>query len=372
MEEAPFPFFKEESMKKFSIISLVVVVFLLCGFLYAAPDVPEQKYRVLVLGDIHYDGEAYHASDPEKSYQKNERIRNFDMWKFASSDLLATAAKQLDKDTLFVVQLGDFIQGDCDTAELQEKMFRDGFAKVKSFFPGHKLLAVKGNHDIRLLKKNDDGPAKRVFLPLIAEQMGQPELKNGNYAIRHGKDLYIGFDGFVPGGVEFVKKTLADNPDVRYVFFMTHLPVLPCSKGNPAWLIPSYSEIADLLASRRAIILTAHTHVISFMGRDNPSGKLTQLVTTSIGCNWTPDKKPKAAISGWDAFYKEIPERVRNTPAQKAALESMRDSSIRFEQFTPQSGFLVLDIDDNRVEAKIYTDKSGNPSILKVLRENKR
>ncbi|MBR2632350.1 MAG: metallophosphoesterase, partial [Lentisphaeria bacterium] len=108
-------------------------------------------YNFIALGDIHFDGAQYHKLPPQTAGRKKERQRNLSMWESGKSAavLSAAAAQAKSSKPAFVVQLGDFTQGDCDTPELQEQMFADGFAKVKSFFPGLKLFPVKGNHDVR-------------------------------------------------------------------------------------------------------------------------------------------------------------------------------------------------------------------------------
>ena len=103
-----------------------------------------------------------------------------------------------------------------------------------------------------------------------------------------GRDLYIAIDGFIPAKATeaFVKKTLAAHPDTRYVFFMTHLPVLPASIRAPFWLVPGYDKIAGMLETRNTLILAAHTHSPSLSTRTTARGKLTQLIVASLGNSW--------------------------------------------------------------------------------------
>ena len=153
-------------MKKLLLL-LSAVIFVLCGC-QSQKACAGSSYDVMVLGDLHFDGMEYHTSKAVTEARARERVRNCTMWKEATPKLLAAAAKQMNKDIPFVIQAGDFTQGDCDTFELHEKMIRDGFAKVKSYFPNHKLLPVRGNHDVRMLKGNSGTPTIRAFFPLIA------------------------------------------------------------------------------------------------------------------------------------------------------------------------------------------------------------
>ena len=167
----------------------------------------KDDYRLTVLGDIHFDGKAYHIADPdpESMHGAKERNRNIAMWENGSSDaLLAAASQQSCKDTPFVIQLGDLTQGDCDNAELQDKAFYDAVARLKQHFPGRKTLSLVGNHDVRGLADAPES-ADRVFVPLMKAELGVPvEMDGTNYALRYGKDLYIFYD-------YTIKKRLEEN-----------------------------------------------------------------------------------------------------------------------------------------------------------------
>jgi HK97 gp10 family phage protein len=195
---------------------LLTILTILTGIYLAAGE----KYSFMTLGDIHFDGKEYHTSEPAQPHKKNERKRNITMWQNgASRSVLTAAARQLSADMPFVIQVGDFTQGDCDTYELQEKMFADGFAVVKSFFPNHKLLAVKGNHDVRTVKPGlHNKPAANAFLPLIAKELNRKSVE-GNYTVIQGKDLYIFFDSFVKPkeSAAFVEKALKDKVTLNHV-----------------------------------------------------------------------------------------------------------------------------------------------------------
>ena len=175
-------------MRKFLLL-FAAVMFLLCGC-QSQKACAQHSYDVMVLGDLHYDGMEYHTSKAVTGARAKERVRNCTMWQEATPKLLAAAAKQMNKDIPFVIQVGDFTQGDCDTFELHEKMIRDGFAKVKSYFPNHKLFPVRGNHDVRMLKGNNGTPTIRAYFPLIAKELGVEKV-TGTYTVRQGKDLYI-------------------------------------------------------------------------------------------------------------------------------------------------------------------------------------
>ena len=336
----------------------------------------EAAYQVTVLGDVHYDGPEFHVK-PEHGNRATERKRNFAMWKDKSPDLLKTAAGLTGKSSAFVVQLGDLTQGDCDTNELHEALFKKAFGTVKAFFPDLPVLIVKGNHDVRSCgKQNNPAPAKNALLPLVAAELGEKELPNGNYAFLKGKDLYVALDGFIgaPKIVAFLKKTLSEHPDTRYVFVMTHLPVVAVSVGRPFWRLPGADKVIEMLETRRSVILAGHTHNWSFIERRTEKGRVVQLVTTSMGCSWTPGHVLESSMD-WPKYVEAVHARNGKSEAGKKLIKNFdamaAAAKFSFALYGSKSGFTVLDINDSRVEARIYTDNSGTPALTLPLAENR-
>ena len=343
------------------------VFFLLLSVVSAAET---GAYRVMFLGDVHYDALEYHHA----GYRKKRAFkRNVTMWESASPQLLKAAGEQAGKDNVaFVVQLGDITQGYSETPELQEKMLRTAFLKLKPFFADRPLLAVKGNHDVRVRSGNDNGPAERGLLPLVAAEKGLGKLSDGNCAFMQDNDLFIAVDGFVgmKPVVEFVRKSLEAHPDARYVFLMTHLPVLPASAQNPIWLLPGYEEIAAMLETKRALVIAAHTHRLSVTTRTTPRGTLPQLIVSSMGCSWHPDKLVPDPLADWEKFA---------AAAGKNMLKGRNSQKIRqwrhvttLGQYAQRrdfmnSGFAILDVNDERVEARVFTNMSGAPTLTLKL-----
>ena len=350
-------------------------------------------YRVLLLGDLHFDGTKYHLREPENEVQKRGRLRNLAMWEGKSQEMLADAASRLDDRCPFVLQAGDLTQGDCDTPELQSTMFRDCFRMLKQTFAGRPVLPVIGNHDLRLLDSvprwneydaagnclqeivGEYGPVRDAVIPFIKQEAGlttAPEAPR--YAVRRGDDLFIFLDPFRPGGVtNFLRETLEAAPDTRYVFVLTHLTLLPCdpAKGLALWLVPDYEEAAALLAPRNAVILAGHTHYHHLVRYRHPKGTLTQLVVSSMSTNW----KTGGPLRVWADDYAEYARKMSPYvsvpqldcfPAENYAehrtwcceVEGKRSS-------TP--GYAVLDIGAEGVSAGIYTGGDTPELELKLI-----
>ena len=337
-----------------------------------------KSYKIIVMGDAHFDAMEFHKTLPQTSGRKYERGRNITMWKAKSPALFAAAGKRAAAEHVaFAVQLGDLVQGDCDDAKLQGEMIRKAFAAIKKNFSGIPLLIVKGNHDVRVVgKSKNTAAANAALLPMISKELGRKVAKNSCYAFMRGRDLYIAIDGFIPAKetVAFVKKALAAHPDTRYVFFMTHLPIMPASLGAPFWLVPGYDKIAAMLEKRNVLILAAHTHSPSLSTRTTKRGKLTQLIVASLGSTWS-SKRGKGKCADWTSFASALEGGIQNgknpEKARKRWTDWKNSGEFTFQHYLRNSGFAVLEIDDEKVVAHYYINTSAKPAVTLELLTNR-
>jgi hypothetical protein len=355
--------------KGIRIMKKLFFLFALSFFTLIAAAEDPNAYRVLVLGDVHYDRTDLHT-DPDLA-----KKRNLAMWKRATPALLAYAGELAKTESAaFVIQLGDLTQGYAGTPELQRQMLTEGVAAVKKYFPETPLLIVRGNHDVSVLKgTNDDrSPADAVLIPATPDMPGlKKSAKNGNYSVRKGRDLFIAVDGFLPAQevVGFVKETLDANPDARYVFLLTHLPVLPASAKTPFWLLPGHYEIAELLETRQALILAAHTHIPSLACRATGRGKLPQLVVSSMGNRWSPDRLIAPNITSWEEFVeagKTVPQVGWNKKNRKRWPVLNAKGKYEFRQLFLNGGCVLLRVDDDGCTVE-YRNGGDQPAYVMRL-----
>jgi hypothetical protein len=347
---------------------VAALFFVLCGIFPAAAAKPGDAYTVMLLGDTHFDDGKYHLA-PLKGWRLNGQKRCLEMWERRSPELLAAAGKRAAAErVVLAVQLGDLVNGECDNPELLNKLFLAGFSEIKKYFPGMPLTAVKGNHDIRTVEKfRNNAPIDAALKKIVSAELGR-ELEVGScYSFRRGDDLFIVADGFITAGeiVAFVRTTLEKNPSTRYVFFLTHMPLIPASVKYPFWLLPGHVEVMEMLEKRNAVVIAAHTHVASYAVRHTAGGELPQLVVTSMGSEWDPGKIIPPKFDSWESFSKA--SRARAVPRDRYNPAEMWDPLEKrgvytFRQLFGNSGFAVLDVDDDRVEVRYYTDDSGTPS----------
>ena len=345
------------------------------------------SYNILLLGDLHYDGPAYHVREPENEVQKRGRLRNFAMWDGKSQDLLKEAASRVDDSFPWVVQLGDLSQGDGDDVELQSAMLRDAIATVKGNFPGKKFLPVIGNHDLRLLdafprwdEYDENGcctqkagceyrPIRNAVIPHVQAETGLETAPAAvDYVMHLGDDLYIFIDPFYPGGAtEFIRQALADTPDSRRVFVVSHLALFPCEPATKwaMWTIPDCAAVAEMLAPRRAVILSGHTHYNHLIRYRHPRGVINQLVLSSMSTHWRA--RPLELTTGnYADFAKLMFPYLEGRPREIFPDENYLDHRtwrcIADGKPSSATGYAVMRVTPDSVTAEIY-DGGATPAM---------
>lgn len=330
----------------------------------------KSDYQVTFLGDIHYDGPQYHIKPlPERSAKLH-----YGQWEQGLSQKVLAAAAEQSKDTAdFVVQLGDIINGDCDNAQMQGAALSDIHALLKKFFPGKKVLFLEGNHDHRGSQDAVQAPDRYIF-PLIQKELGENAVMYGtNYAVRYGKDLFIFYDYRRENSGEFTKKMIDSNSDARHIIFLTHLPMFPCSIGNPGWVVPHFKELIPLLAEKKAVVVCAHTHSMNHIVYKCDAGILPQVTVTSMGREWSPGTPLNVRCKSFDEWKKGINPRYFTLDRYKRSIENLNFFknenfiTYRVGHLAP-SGFMKLEIKGDRIISHIFTDNSGKPAESFILK----
>ena len=368
-------------MKNLLIFSLAAVIF--CGCC-------KKEYSVALLGDIHYDKAEFHDTDimkfkPHMDYIEgtknkdgNFSLRNHTFWTTKSKNLSmknvalnekmwqehvpqildAAALAAKENDSVFAVQLGDMIHGDCGTEALHRKNLQGAVDELDKRFE-QDIFILNGNHDSRGPGGEAAWDAVAVpYLKRIAKNMSP---KGVNFFLRVGKDLFYFHDLMNPD-VDFMEKVFNDNADARYTFFFTHVVVLPMDRGSfNDILSDDFHRVFALLEKRDAIILAAHTHRISLTRWHNKENghKMTQLVLNSTVRNFekqkdfVPDDSARRTRFQPEEFYKSLWKRY---------FEGKLETPVHANG----SGFALLRISDEGVFAEYYNIGQDKPHIFKL------
>ncbi|MBR0457638.1 MAG: metallophosphoesterase [Victivallales bacterium] len=370
-------------MKKWTMLAMVSLMLVgLFGFPNVRAD-DDTSYQVLVFGDVHHDSQDYRKDVESLAVnRKKELARNLRLWGKEKPgpipNMLAAASKEIP-NMAFGVQLGDITQGDCGEGSLHEKAFRAVLEKFSSLAPADtkswRFFVVKGNHDIR-------GPgAKEAFnavvLPYLEQQFGQqcPVKNRANFARMQGPDLYLFFDSIASSKIDlqFVETTLEAHKNARYVFFLTHLPVLPSTRSKHIfWMVYEKKpelrrRLLELLAERNAIVLSAHIHIQTLVNYRSPKGTITQFSSFSMPSAWKKVEKYEEA-DGLKGLKATMEDAGKKNPE---ALADFQETLESHRIFTPGASYNVLHVTPEQVtiERHAGTDENTQSIVIKQLQQ---
>lgn len=336
----------------------------------------KDKYSVVILGDTHYDAadpEIYHKgyTDPNPEREANHRkefVRNGNIWAGQSKNLVKRAARLVDKDTRYVFQMGDLIQGDTADAETHKRFLDDALNLFKSdLAPDLPFVTVAGNHDLR---GNDDAVCTQAYTEYMSKRMSKElgqEITGTNFLFRSGPDAFVVVN-FTKPKVDEITALLNEAAGARHVFVIIHSPVFPFDSSKYYWWYflgnrkDSHAEerrrMRKLLASLNAIVLCGHTHTTEFLDWYGDGGRITQMTMNSI---WQKDEHARYSVlaSGADEYctrlFKKKPELA--TEANKALFDEYR-AGIREYSMSGAAGSYKMTVDGEHVYVDFYAGDS--------------
>jgi hypothetical protein len=355
----------------------------------AASSADARTYSVSLLGDTHFD-----SVDPRfyhKDYTRStsparfkahcaEHVRNAEMWASRMPSLIRASAACRRPDTAFVMQAGDFIQGDCGNPAVHRRMLDDAFKFMKDAYGGNlPVVPAVGNHDIRgALREDGAFDTLHSWYPgRMSEELGSP-VKGTTFSFRQGPDAYIVVDFNSPGpDLALLKRLLGGCEDARYVFLLTHGPFIP--SGATRWLLygsqkdnEKRRELTAMLARRNAIVIAGHTHRLEYYDCAFPQGRITQLVVNSV---WTEAALAVPEII--DSGVSEYGRRAQLKPDKKPGDARYADLAGYVDEFRPYvknylmakaAGHYLMEVSDKSVKVSFYGGDSTKSDRTFVLR----
>ena len=368
--------------KLMTIALLLLGAVMLCG--------AGESYNIALLGDVHYDHNKFHDLSKMKhlgipqgknvlnkdgyyswrnhslwvemnkggSIEKNTPL-NMQMWEKYTPVLLKKASdKAKEAKVKYTFQLGDLIHGDCYDLNLHKENLQQALQQLTSRFD--KVLTITGNHDTR----GTDGQKawNEVINPHLDKTIPNLKRKNSNYYTVIGGDLYMFYD-VMNFDVAFFEQAIKENPSSRYTFFVAHVPLLPTGKRAVRNILSDdIKRLFALLEKRNAIVLSGHTHKVSFIEYFNPANnrKMSQFILNST--IRFPQKqtnfKPVKPDMKQDAF-------ADNAGKSKQLWSMFYKDKVTTQLHTDGSGYGILRVSDQGVfvdyrnfdSDKVYTYK---------------
>ena len=373
-----------------------------------------EGYSVSVLGDIHYDRppvDTFHARFRELHLKDGlwdryeEEFSSFSsMWGDfgCSGNLVEASGCAHGPDSRLVVQLGDLIEGDCESPECHRQMLSEALELMKrTYGDSIPFVTVCGNHDIRqgANRQGEYDNYRRIASAWHSRELSQ-KVDDITFSFWQGSDLWIVADYNRPD-VERVEMLLDEGRSARYVFFCTHGAVLTDGERNPrCWFylgrpqydsagrrmkrdvldreIPKWNEarrrIRRILAERQAIVLSGHSHRLELRDWFGDGGRITEFVMNS-----TTRTTHRLDLPGLPRVVGDAPGdfgRCRYQPRWGASEDAegvYREyaAGIRRYYTADAAGHAVLRVSDEGVRADYYPLDATTPCQTFVLRERK-
>lgn len=283
---------------------------------------PHATYSVPLLGDVHYDTPPIdvfhsefrrrHLTDGMFDRYRAEFEAYSSMWGEGgrSAALVAASGKVRRADAAFAMQLGDLIEGDCESSSAHRRMLSQALDLMKRTYGDIPFLTVAGNHDVRS-GRHRQGEFENYRRDICAWHSRELDrrIDDITFSFMQGPDLWIVADYNRPD-IELVERLLCENRDARHTVFCTHGAVLTDgNRDRRRWFFlgyPQYSEntgrrispkeleaaipvwdaarrrVRRLLAERHAIVLSGHSHRLELRDWYGDGGRITEFVMNSV------------------------------------------------------------------------------------------
>ncbi|MDX1931824.1 MAG: metallophosphoesterase [Capsulimonadales bacterium] len=338
------------------------------GMAVALPALSSQErgdatFRFVALGDLHFDRWNHHDHEWLAREKPND-VRQVQNYSRITAEVLpalfAEVREQITADAsmAFVAHIGDFVEGLAGTPELARKHCREAVEFVREARLGRPFVFVKGNHDIT-------GPGaveafNDILLPFVGSQLGRT-LSGSSFVQRHGNALFVYYDAYDPGSLDWLEKTLAERKE-KHLFFVIHPPVVPYSARSNWHLFARPEQAAqrerllNLLGKHRAVVLCGHLHKYGTVVRHTPAGPFVQIALLSV----LPDRevKPKDEVRGLSEYG---PELVRfeagfspDSRAQRQELLIKEKPHIRYFEYADTAGYGIVSVSGEDIGITLY------------------
>jgi len=360
-----------QSFRKATAVMLLLcvpIILLVLGTAAAQGNESGSTYSFVYLGDLHFDKKAHHdfewvkANMPGDLRQIEDYVRNTETYTPGLLKRIQTSIESSAGRIQMIVQGGDLTEGLCGRRELQEIQFQDAREFLCNFIPQTPFIPAKGNHDIT-------GPGAkeafdRVMLPWLARECGRP-VDSASFYFSKGPDLFIFFDAYHNNNLDWLEKTLQENPH-RYVFVVMHPPAVPYDARSTWHLFSRAKEEAarerflNILGANRVLLLTGHLHKYSVLVRRTSTGAFVQFSMSSvIGSPKISTKNHLEGVQNYGGSLVELePEFQPETrESRRSLLEREKPQIARFE-YADFPGYAIVHVSDAKIAADIYPGDS--------------
>jgi UDP-2,3-diacylglucosamine pyrophosphatase LpxH len=363
-------------------IAVFFTLFLCCSCVLCGA----QAYEIVWLGDMHYDSPDLHTKEyveRQEQSSKNRLRRNLYSWVDSGlSNLVLEKASKAAQNTPFAFEIGDFAHGFAGSQAQATTMYTDAISRISGLFTVP-FYFCPGNHEYRGIGAKT---LDKTLLPYLKQKLNPSvKLKGYNFVLTHENDLFVFWDSIKPD-LSWLKHTLNEHSAARYIFIITHYPVLPVFRGkfdrislnkeHVEW-IPFAKEsqsserrsLLNLLSSHNVIVLCGHIHEQTLLEYADPQGKITQISAYSL---FEPDAPAlNGPLHEGDVKLYEEKMSVQKILSKGGAMAELLNDYIphltRYA-YLKGAGYCVLHIDDGGITNEFRSIKVGDTPQISIIR----
>ena len=238
-----------------------------------------ESYDFFMISDPHLGAASTYCTDPAvpKKFRTKKDIHRADKCMPAFKAMFEDMAKKTGKNTRFLFEAGDLVEGGTPGEEVHKQVLSDALGLLKNYFK-IPIYMVKGNHEAYGM--GGEAAHRAVLLAELAKTAGLEMPDFTNYTVAAGGDLFIFLDCYSGAKAKpwaFLSKTLKGlDKKPRYVFVGMHGPVIPSH-----WNQKEIRAVLDQLLEYDAVLLCGHCHQNSITVYEKNGKKLVQVTVST-------------------------------------------------------------------------------------------
>lgn len=255
---------------------------------------PGEPFSFVLLGDMHFARPAHYEPGGMNDYARKVCDLTAASWD-GMWDEVAAQLRELEPRPAFVLQVGDYVHGDCPTAEKSLEHYDDFVRSLRRHALPVPLFLTRGNHELQGKGVREAYEAK---MPGYLRELA-PTDGSAHYSFDAGDVHVTVLDVYAAGGrggsldatqlawLESDLEAYRRRSSEGVALVVSHAPLFPMApRGavfdvNPA----AHAQLLALLIGHRVhAVLCGHLHTVSTLTYTDPVGghRLTQVMAYSM------------------------------------------------------------------------------------------
>jgi 3',5'-cyclic AMP phosphodiesterase CpdA len=277
---------------------------------------PEGPFSFVLLGDMHFARPIHYEPDGMNSYARRVCDLTAAAWDGVWEEV-AAQLRELEPRPAFVLQVGDYVHGDCHTAEKSLEHYDDFVRSIRRHVLPVPIFLTRGNHE---LQGKGARAAYEIHMPDWLREVGPLTRGAAHYSFDAGPAAHVTVldvygDSGKGGSLDARQLAWLEEDLAAYrrrapkgvAIVVSHAPLFPMTPRGAIFDADPAAHrqlLARLMHHRVNAVLCGHLHTVSTLTyTDRTSGhRLTQAMAYSL----TGAAEVKAHAFRTPAYHPEI------------------------------------------------------------------